>query len=348
MTSATPGARANLAPYALQLLELTKRWRISSADLLSPLGLDEAQLEDTRTVVSHETWLTLLDRARELTGEPGIGIHLGLQMRISAFGFTGFTVMSAPTLGDALALATQFAPVVTKTFDIKLRTAGSTVALVFDEKADFKGVRDVVLTSLLVGLAKIGSALTGRDLPVSIELVIEEPAYYRKFADVLPPVKFEQPINQLVAEASIMQWRLATEDRLTLRLAREQCERELDALCQEDLIVERVRRLLPTDEGFRTVDQVATAMHMSTRTLKRRLAEQGMTFSALVDAERRDNALLLLRTARYTVNEVAHQLGYSTLPAFIRAFARWTGGTPTEYRRRHARQRQPAGRRPEE
>ncbi len=133
---ATPEARANLAPYALQLLELTKRWRIPSADLLSPLGLEEAKLEDTRTVVSHEHWLTLLDRARELTGEPGIGIHLGLQMRVSAFGFTGFTVMSAPTLGDALTLATQFGPVVTKTFDIKLRIAGSTVAAVENRSRD--------------------------------------------------------------------------------------------------------------------------------------------------------------------------------------------------------------------
>jgi AraC-like DNA-binding protein len=83
---------------------------------------------------------------------------------------------------------------------------------------------------------------------------------------------------------------------------------------------------------------------MSTRTLKRRLAEQGVTFSSLVDAERRDKALLLLRTVHHSVNEVAQVLGYSALPAFIRAFARWTGTTPTEYRRRHLRQRQPPGR----
>jgi AraC-like DNA-binding protein len=343
-TPANPEARASYATYALQLIELTKRWRIPSADLLSPLGLDEAQLEDARAALSREAWFMLLDRARKLTGEPAIGFHLGLQMRISAFGYLGFTAMSAPTLGEALALATQFAPVITNAFELKLRTAGSTVALVVDERVDFGGVRDVVLTSVLVGLAKIGSSLTGRDLPVSIDLVISEPPYYRRFAHVVPPIRFEQPVNQLVVEASILEWKLATADRLTLRMAREQCERELDALCREDLLVDKVRRMLPTDEGFRTVRQVATAVHMSTRTLKRRLAEQGVTFSSLVDAERRDKALLLMRNGHRSVNEVAHLLGYSTLPAFIRAFARWTDTTPTEYRRRHVRPRQPPGR----
>lgn len=349
--TATPAnleARTSYATYALQLLELTKRWRIPSADLLSPLALDEARLEDPRAALSREAWLALLDRARKLTGEPAIGIHLGLQMRISAFGFLGFTAMSAPTLGDALALATQFAPVITNAFELRLHVAGATAALVLDEKVGFGGLRDVVLTSVLVGLAKIGSSLTGRDLPVSIDLVIGEPPYYGKFAHVVPPIRFGQPVNQLVTEATVMGWKLATADKIALRLAREQCVTELDALCRRDVLVDRVRRALPTGNGFRAVGQVAAAMHMSTRTLKRRLAEQGVTFSSLVDAERRDRALLLLRTGDHSVNEVAQQLGYSTISAFIRAFHRWTGATPTEYRRRHVRQPQRTGRPPRE
>lgn len=335
-------ARTSYAAYALQLIELMKRWRIPADELLSPLGLDEARLEDPRAALSPETWLTLLDRARTLTGEPAIGIHLGLQMRISAFGYLGFTAMSAPTLGDALALATQFAPVITNAFELRLRVAEAAAALVIHERVDFGGVRDVVLTSVLVGLAKIGSSLTGHDLPVSIDLVIQEPPYYRKFAQVVPPTRFDQPVNQLVGDRAVMDWRLATADRLVLRLAREQCERELDALCSEDVIVDKVRRVLRTEEGFRTVRQVAAALHMSTRTLRRRLAEREVTFSSIVDTERRDKALLLLRSA-HTASDVAQRLGYSTLSAFIRAFYRWTGGTPTEYRR-HVRPRRPAGR----
>jgi AraC-like DNA-binding protein len=336
MTTPYTEARTSLATYALQVIELTKRWRISTEELLSPLGLDEAELENARAVLSRNDLIRLIERARTLTGEPAIGIHLGMQMRISAFGYLGIGAMSAATLGDALALATQFAPVLTDAFEIKLLTAGSGAALVLDERAVYGAIRDVVLIRLFVGLAKIGSTLVGRELPVSIDLAIEEPDYYARFAEALPPMRFGQPVNQLVADATVLKWPLATADRFTLRLAREQCERELDALCREDLVVDRVRRVLPTEEGFRTVEQVASALHMSTRTLKRRLAEQGVTFSSLVDEERRDTALLLLRSARRSVNEVARQLGYSTLSAFIRAFARWTGTTPTDYRRQAA------------
>jgi hypothetical protein len=101
MTPAGHDARASYATFALQLVELMRRWRISSGDLLAPLGLTEAHLEDTRAALSREAWLQLLDHARKLSGEPAIGIHLGLQMRVSAFGYLGFTAMSAPTPGPA-------------------------------------------------------------------------------------------------------------------------------------------------------------------------------------------------------------------------------------------------------
>jgi len=338
MTSAISDVRGNLAADALQLIELTRRWRIAAEDLLAPLGLDEARLlADSQAVVTHDAWLRLLERARELTGEPAIGIHLGLQQRVSAFGYLGLTTMSAPTLGDALGLATQFAAVLTNAFDIKLRVADGSVAFVLDERADFKGVRDVVLTSALVGLATVGSSLTGRELPVTIDLVIDEPPYYRSLAAVVPPMRFGQPVNQLVADASVMEWKLATADRLTLRLAREQCQRDLDALRSDELLLDRVRRAAPAEQGFRTIAQVATTMRTSTRTLKRRLAEQGVTFSSVVDSERRDRALLMLRNGRHSVTKIAQELGYASLPAFIRAFTRWTGTTPAEYRRRHLR-----------
>ena len=107
-------------------------------------------------------------------------------------------------------------------------------------------------------------------------------------------------------------WRPPTGSRFASRAS--SANARLDALCRGDLVVDRVRRALPMEEGFRNVEQVATVVHMSSRTLKRRLAEQGVTFSSLVDEERRDRALLLLRTAQRSVNEVARQLGYSTLP----------------------------------
>ena len=85
---------------------------------------------------------------------------------------------------------------------------------------------------------------------------------------------------------------------------------------------------------FPPITDVAKQLHMSTRTVKRKLAEHGTTFSALRDDQRRQRALLLLDNRELSIGEVAQKLGYSELPNFTRAFKKWTGMTPVAYRDR--------------
>jgi AraC-like DNA-binding protein len=123
-------------------------------------------------------------------------------------------------------------------------------------------------------------------------------------------------------------------DAAALRLAKEQCERELDALGAGETMAGRVRRLLRVEGGgFRGLEEVAVELHVSTRTLKRRLAAEAVSFSQLLDEERRSHALLLLRAPERSLDEIADRLGYSDLANFTRAFRRWTGKTPGAYRK---------------
>lgn len=75
-------------------------------------------------------------------------------------------------------------------------------------------------------------------------------------------------------------------------------------------------------------------MHVSTRTLKRRLAVAGTTFSDLLDDLRRERALLLVDDRALTLDQIAYRLGYSDVANFTRAFRRWTGATPAALRKR--------------
>jgi AraC-like DNA-binding protein len=122
-------------------------------------------------------------------------------------------------------------------------------------------------------------------------------------------------------------------DRAALNLARQACERDLEALGFDGQIGERVRRALPTGEGFRTLPEVAAALHVSPRTLTRRLLAKGLSFSDLVDHDRRDRAMAMLRMSDASIDEIAEKLGYSTASNFVRAFQRWTGETPAAHRR---------------
>jgi AraC-like DNA-binding protein len=95
-----------------------------------------------------------------------------------------------------------------------------------------------------------------------------------------------------------------------------------------------VRRLIAEDDdNFRSLEQLAAHLDLSPRTLRRRLAADGVSFSALVDEGRRDKALRLLRSSRLPIERIARQLGYTSASTFVRAFHRWTGKTPVQYRR---------------
>jgi AraC-like DNA-binding protein len=91
--------------------------------------------------------------------------------------------------------------------------------------------------------------------------------------------------------------------------------------------------LSKSEGGFRSASQIARAIHVSPRTLRRHLEAQETSLSSLLDQERRDRALLLLRSPELSLAEIAERLGYRNLQSFERAFQRWTGTTPAAYKR---------------
>ena len=105
-------------------------------------------------------------------------------------------------------------------------------------------------------------------------------------------------------------------------------------------MVERVRQLALQQllRGDPTVESAARALRMSTRTLASRLQGEGTTFSALLDQMRCELALRYLDEQRLTPTEIAFRIGFSHVEAFYRAFKRWTGQTPSAYRKVHASQ----------
>ena len=100
-----------------------------------------------------------------------------------------------------------------------------------------------------------------------------------------------------------------------------------------DPAIREIRALLDRGEPV-TVDAVASALHVSRRTLQRQLAAAGTSVRAELERARRDAALSMLRDARSTIAEIAGRLGFADPSQFTRAVRRWTGAAPTELRRR--------------
>jgi AraC-like DNA-binding protein len=320
------------AVHTLQLIDVVARWNVTAEELLSPLGLSREAVTDPAVRLSLPVIQQLVARARALTGEPGLGFYLGLQMRISSLGYLGFAAMTAATLREAIEIGVRYAPTRTAAVGLRLHVEGPAAALVIEERADLGSVRDVVLQWLIVGLVQIGEALTGKTLEGSVDIAGPAPSYFDRFVNTLSGVvRFGQPETRLLFDAENLDLPLVMRDPAALKLAQQQCERELDALGYPQRTAAAVRRALA--DRLLTVDEVARQLGQSQRTLKRRLAAEGTTYSQILDEERRERALLLIRSPALSLDQVAEHAGYTDLANFTRAFRRWTGKTPAAYRK---------------
>jgi AraC-like DNA-binding protein len=320
--------------HVLHSLKLYQRWGVTERELLQGSGLRPEDLSDPEASIPIPTVISITENARVLTREPALGMYVGLQMAISAHGFLGFAVMSAATLGEALELAVRYAPTRTTALRLHLEVARRTAALIVDECADLGNARDVILLAALVGIWQTGNALLGREVTEStVHVTFAEPAYYARFKHIAPRVRFGQPANSLVFDASLLQAPLVSADDTSLRLAREQCERLLGSIRSNSPFIDRARRLvLRSGGGLRTLEELAASVRTSSRTLRRRLAQEGGSYSTVLDEERHARALVLLRSSGLSVKDVAQRLGYSDVANFMRAFKRWTGQTPGAFR----------------
>jgi AraC-like DNA-binding protein len=325
------------ANHALRVVTLAERWDVSDGDLLSGLGVKRHELTDPDATLPVSTIIALYDRARALMREPALGWHLGLQTPLATHGYLGFAAMSAATLGDALAIAVDYAPIRSSALALRVEVDQTTAAVVIDERVDFGSVRDVILPCLLVGLWRLGFSLLnwrGKDTWSRIHLMLAEPPHFAQFAESLPAVRFRQSDNRLVFDRALLKSRLKSADPASFRLAHDQCQRIRESLSSK--LIDRVKHVVVRRDGvFRSLEEVAAVLGMSPRTLRRKLREEGASFHALLVRVRRERAVMLLGSPHLSVQEVADRLGYSCVANFTRAFRQWTGETPTAYRLKH-------------
>ena len=316
--------------YIRDLVELTRRWNVAPDALLADLPITAVALADPTTRVPLKVCEAVIARAHALTHEPALAFHVGTQMRLSSHGFLGFAAMTAGTVREALELATKFASTRTSAISLALHVEGDTASVVIEERTPLGDMREFLVVALLVGIWQLGQALTGGPIDGYAECAFPAPDY----AAAMPlggRLRFERPAHRLVFAARVLGLPFVTADPVATKMSTAQLERELASVVDAGL-PSRIRALFAARSDFPPITDIAKQLRMSTRTLKRKLAEHATTFSALRDDQRRQRALLLLDNRDLSIGEIATKLGYSELPNFTRAFRKWTGMTPNAYR----------------
>jgi AraC-like DNA-binding protein len=146
-------------------------------------------------------------------------------------------------------------------------------------------------------------------------------------------VKFGMPRNRIIFDSCDLALPLRRADAYLVTLLDGAAQRMLRESRRYLTTAERVRRLLPglIASGSASIACVANELGIAPRTLHRRLADEGVTFRRLVSEVRQQLAVAYLEERRHDIAEIAELLGFSGVPAFHRAFKRWTNETPGKY-----------------
>lgn len=325
--------------YARLVLDAAEAHGVDAAVVLRAAGVPPGSVAEPNERVSVNEIGALLEQAIRLTGEPGLGYEIALRSSLLSQGIMGFGMMTSSTLREAIELGIEFLHLRVPMLSARLRVERDVAAVEVVETMPLGDLRCALYDLFLVKLARIGQLLTDHRLrfdDMEIWFDYPEPSYHAYWAHRLPPMSFARGANELRFPSNLLDRRPDTADPAHARLVEEQCRRDLADLGTTADVVTQVRAALPDGgDRYRTLTEVAVALHTSSRTLKRRLHERGTSFHQVLDDVRRAEATRLLSTTALSIEDVARRLGYADARSFRRAFQTWTGTTPSTFRDRH-------------
>ncbi|MBZ2190504.1 AraC family transcriptional regulator [Alcanivorax sp. JB21] len=323
------------AEYVPLLVGLMEQRKISREVLFRDTDIaPDCWREPGARVAAHQ-FEQLISRAMALTGDDWLGWEFGAAMTMSTHGFLGYAALSSETLGDAIELAVKFFRTRSTVVDLQFVVEGDTAVLQLEEMIALNELAPFVVESLFSSFHFMAlKVLPDLEMDGELRFAYPEPHYFRKLKPMVPvPCLFDCAYHQMRFPAHRLERRLRFADPRLARMAAAQCEQELANIKAPPRLLGQVRRIVLSRAGrFPGVDEVASDLHMSSRTLKRKLQQLGTSYQKVLDDLRKGLAVEHLTQTSATVDDIALFLGYSDASNFARAFRRWTGRSPTDYR----------------
>jgi AraC-like DNA-binding protein len=305
--------------------------------ILRGLGLERSVLTNPEGFISTSTLARLLEEAARVTADDCFGLHFGERYNPKNIGPLIYVALNSPTIRAGIENVERYLKVHNEAAKWFFTVEGERAYIRY-EVADLgiEAPRQYNEASMAIALNTFrimaGSHWKAQEVQFAHKAPAQTSEHLRVFG---APVLFDCATNAFVIEREFLERQIPAADPRLYRILKQYLERVLNEMPPEDDLLASVRRAIGElmRDGDPKLTRVAKKIAMSPRTLQRRLKEYGVDFKKLMDDTRRRFALNYLRARKNTLTEVAYLLGYSELSAFNRAFKRWTGSTPLDYRR---------------
>jgi AraC-like DNA-binding protein len=260
---------------------------------------------------------------------------MGASQALRDYGLVGYAMLHSPTLEDAFGRLCRYSGIVQELMQLEIASGPDSLDLSFARRPMLEALEQPAEygASRMVAVAR---ELTGVEIvPVEVRLPHpERPRTAAHRAMFGPRVVYGTTGLAIVFHARDVRRPVVEADHELGEYLDALADRTLTELPDRTTYIDEVRRAIwdRTDGTIATLDEVADALATSTRSLQRRLADDGTSFLVVRDEVRRSMATRLLQGADLSIQEVAYLLGYSDSSAFHRAFRRWEGLGPRKFR----------------
>lgn len=310
---------------------------VPEADILRGIELPKGALSSPATRVSLNQIIECYQNAMRHARNPLFAFSAGLKVHLSAYGMYGFAMLSSIDFRKTMEFAVRYHRLATPLTDISFREENSqavwTITPIAHPLVDRRMYRFLVELQMGIHFSLLRDVMGPSFL--AREIAVTYAATKQSYSP--PPVfgcamRFSYPRNELAFDATWLDRSADLGNEVTHAALVALCDRLMDEFNSRTGIAGKVRELLLTNFVRPTrFSMIAERLHMTLRTLRRRLDEECTSYRQLLDETRMHVAIRYLRDTDLAIDEIAYSLGFNEAAAFRRAFQRWTNRSPLEF-----------------
>ena len=326
-----------LSSSALTIARAIDSYDLDSVELFRQAGLDHSRLQQPLSRFPHAAIQQLWALAVDASGDPCFGLRVASYWHPTSYHALGYSWLASRNLEEAFERLVRYSYIINTAARDALYVEKSADS--FDFIADIDKVipppHPIALESGMTVILSMCRAAYGKDFrPLEVTMRHPVSGCADRFAEIYQaPVRFGQECYSMRIDPAVASESLATANPELVRV-NDQIVTDYLARLDRDDIVMRVRKQLIERLPSGRVDEggIAAAIHMSRRSMQRKLRERGVSFSHLLESTRRELSLQYVRDSQHALNEIAYLVGFSEPANFSRAFKRWYGQPPSRFR----------------
>ncbi|MBB6520840.1 AraC family transcriptional regulator [Pseudoteredinibacter isoporae] len=325
------------ASYVAILSEMLKDYGHPTEPMLATVGLSNEYLDQPDASITDQQLRHLLETAAKISGDSALGLHFGQRLTLTSHGVVGYALMSCNNLFSALDLLMKYYRLLMNSAMLTIEQGTDHILLEhknlgqdlmnpnFDEEIFSAGI-----------VTAVRQLLHREKLPMELYFVYPEPEHVEEYHKTFDcPIHFEHHRNVIKLENNLLQEKPEFANPSMLKIYQQQCDKLLARLDDKADLSSSVRRMLISENsGFPKLEAMAEKFHMSPRTFRRRLQDEGNSFQKISDEVKRQLAEDYLRNANFSIETIASLVGFNDISNFRRAFIRWTGESPASFQKR--------------